>query len=322
MRFALFVAAALCGMLGVGCKGDPFRPDAAAEVPLDGPPKPPWFQPSKGEAKNWDIQLGNYNLAPQRDMAVVNIWDVVPEARMITYDTGAPVTVPAGLQAGAIAALHAKSTKVMCHVGTGAIRLSDPDASKFAGYETTPPNDPVPPVANSVIGWSVTAADANERFVDYRNADAQKILLKRVQLAKDIGCDGIAAYRNDLAAFEAKVGFSMVAAADDLTWIKAVVKASHDLMISVGGRGVLVGNIGEVKLEYDWLLVERCGELDDCDTFQPFIAAFRSVFALEYTTTLGGSTNTTDILCPRWADVQVDGILKTALDGTAPTPCP
>jgi hypothetical protein len=321
MRFALFVAAALCGTLAVGCKGHPFRPDAAPEVPIDGPPKPAWFQPSAGEAKNWDIQLRDYDFTTPRAMTIVNLWDVIPDARTITYDDATTVAVPPGSQAGAIATLHGQGGKVMCHVGTGAIRLSDPDAMKFAGYEATPPNRPTPPVANSVIGWSVPS-DEMARFVDYRDAAAQKILLKRVELAKAIGCDGIAAYRNDLSAFEADAGFSPVQPSQDIEWIKTLAKAGHDAMISVGGRGILSNIIGDVELEYDWLLVERCGELDDCDNFRPFNAAFRSVFALEYTTALAGGTNTTDILCPRWADAQVDGILKPALDGTAPMRCP
>lgn len=313
MRFALFMAAVLGGVLGVGCKGEPFRPDAAPEVPIDGPPKPPWFQPSAGEAKNWDIQLASYNLAMPRTMTVVSLWDVVPDARTITYDDNSMVNVPPGGQAGALAMLHGQGGKVMCHVGTGAIRLDEPDATKFEGYEATPPDRPTAPAAGSVIGWSVPT-DPMARFVDYRDPAAQKILLKRVQLAKDIGCDGIAAYRNDLAAFENDTGFP-VTAPQDVVWIKAVAKAGHDVMISVGGRGVLVGNISEVKLDYDWLLVERCGELDDCDSFRQVIAAFRSVFALE-------TASTKEILCPRWQDAQVDGILKTpALDGTAPIRC-
>jgi hypothetical protein len=162
-----------------------------------------------------------------------------------------------------------------------------------------------------------------ERFVDYRNADAQKILLKRVQLAKDIGCDGIVAYRNDLSAFEADVGFSLVEPAKDIDWIKQVTAAGHTAVISVGGRGVLSNIIGDIELEYDWLLVERCGELDDCDNFRPFTAAFRSVFGLDYTMSLGGSANTIDLFCPRWGDAMVDGIMKpAALDNTPPTQCP
>jgi Glycoside-hydrolase family GH114 len=320
MRFALFVAAALCGTLG--CKGEPFRPDAA-DLPIDGPPKPPWFQPSAGEVKDWDIQLGGYDFGTTRKMIVVDLWDVVPSAQTITYD-GGPTTIPVGSQPTAITDLHAKQTKVLCHVGTGAVRLDDPDIMRFPGYTAAPPNRP-DPVGTSSIGWSTSTGDAMERFVDYGNASAQAVLLKRVELAKTIGCDGIVAFRNDQSAFMAplETGFANRSPMQDKDWIVKLAKAGHDAMISVGGRGVLPNNVGEVKLEYDFLVVERCGELDDCDNFRSFIEVSRSVFGLDYTLSLSGAANNIDLFCPRWSDTMVDGIQKpAALDGTQPTKCP
>lgn len=318
MRSALFVVVGL-----VGCKGEPFRPDAGPlnEAVVDAS-KPAWFQPKPGDAKNWDIQLAGYNFATTRTMMIVDLFDVVPTAQTLDYGGGVTKQIPVGSQPTAIADLKAKATTVLCHVGTGAVRLDDPDISAFPGYTATPPNRPTAPTGS--IGWSTSEeTDATERFVDYANADAQKVILKRLELAKTIGCDGVVAFRNDQSAFGSiGTGFTRTEV-HDVTWIKALAADGHARMLSVGGRGILPGNIDQVQLDYDFMMAERCGEADDCDTFRPFTAAQRSVFALDFTTNLDGEANTTGILCPRFADDRVDGILKTdALDGTAPMTCP
>jgi hypothetical protein len=322
MRSALFLAVGLV----TACKGDPFRPDAGDEMMIDAY-KPPWFFPAPGEVKNWDIQVNApYTLTP-RPMVIVNIWDITP-ATTITYDDASTVPVPAGSQNGMFAALKAGG-KVICHVGTGAMRLDDPDAMKFPGYEATPPDRPTPVAANSAIGWSTTVADAEERFVDFRNATAAAVLLKRVKLAKDIGCDGILAYRNDASAFgptePLQHGFSEITSMVETEWIVKVAKAGHDLMISVGGLGGHADpSVGEIDDDYDWIMAERCGEAGDCDAARPFIEQHRAVFGLDYDFAEDGVTpNALATICTKWVNGQVDGVMKkTTLDGSYREVCP
>jgi hypothetical protein len=322
MRSALFVAAALAS----ACKGDPARPDAA-DIIIDAY-KPPWFYPAPGEVKNWDIQLGSYDFGTPRAMIVVNLWDVVPTATTITYDDASTVTVPAGSQATAIATLKAGGAQVMCHVGMGAVNIvTDPDREKFPGFEATPPDRPDPIDSGSSIGWS-TPAGADERFVDFRNLTAASVLKKRIKLAKDIGCGGILAYRNDASAFAEDPGKTPgfdVTSFDETAWITDVAKTGHDLMISVGGRGGHAEpNVGEIDDDYDWLVAERCAEVGDCDAPRSFIEQNHAVFGIDYDLAIDGTT-ALDIalLCQRWRDGQVDGIQKkAALDGQFRVGCP
>lgn len=325
MRSALLVAVAL----SAACKGEPFRPDAQ----IDGSPdayKPPWFYPAPGEVKNWDIQLAApYDFATARAMMVVDLWAVVPSATTITYDDASTVSVPAGVQPAAIATLKAANTTVICQVGTGAMKLTDPDAMKFPGYEANPPNRPTPVPTNSSIGWSTTLTDANERFVDFRIAGAAAVLKKRIAFAKQIGCDGILAYRNDAASFIAPDpvthGFSEITSMEETDWIVAVAKAGHDLMISVGGRGGHgAPNVGEINNDYDWLMAERCAEVGDCDLARPFTSVYRAVFGLDYDLQDDGTTpNSLTGVCQEWANNMVDGVMKTAnLDGGFRMVCP
>lgn len=323
MRSALFVAVALVA----ACKGDPVRPDAA-EVVVDAY-KPPWFYPAPGEVKNWDIQINApYSLVPgQRAMMVVDLWDVAP-ASTITYDDNSMVTVPAGSQAGALTSLKAAGAVVICHVGTGAMRLDDPDAMKFPGYAASPPNRPDPIAGGSSIGWSTTDGDAMERFVDFRNPTAAAVLLRRVKLAKEIGCDGILAYRNDGSLFGStatfKNGFTDISPADETAWIVKVAKQGHDLMISVGGRDTHTsGGLTEIVDDYDWIVAEQCAEDNNCDLARPFLEAHRAVFGLDYNLTRAGTAQSITTVCLDWVNGQIDGVLKSAaLDSTVREVCP
>lgn len=319
MRSALFVALACLA----ACKGDPVRPDAGDDI-VDAY-KPPWFYPAPGEIKDWDIQIkAPYNLVP-RPMVIVNLWDVAL-ATTITYDDGsAPVTVVEGAQRGMLDTLKAGG-KVICHVGTGAISLDDPDAMKFPGYEPTPPDRPTPIAQDSTIGWS-TPAGANERFVDFRNATAAAVLLKRIKLAKDSGCDGVLAYRNDAAAFTEPAnthGFAEITSMQETDWIVKVAKAGHDLMIAVGGRGGHADpNIGEIDDDYDFLVAERCAEDSNCDLARPFIEAHHAVFGIDYDTNQAGDPQVLATICTDWVNGMIDGIQKTAaLDSSLRATCP
>ena len=308
-------------VLLAACKPDPFRPDAG---PLKDAYKPPWFSPAPREFPNWDIQLGGYNFTTMRQMIAVNLWDVVPAPQTLMYADGSMLTVPAGSQASAIAMLHGSGTIVLCHAGTGAMKLTDPDAMKFPGYEATPPNRPTAMKAASAIGWSTSLTDANERFVDFRIAAAADVIYQRIQLAKDIGCDGVLAQRNDAELFtdpSLTPGFT-VQEEQESAWIVNLANKAHQLKLSIGGRGNHAAPyVQEVRDDYDWLMAERCSEGPDCDLGKAFTNVHRAVFALDYTTFEDGTANSKTSICDAYKNTEVDGIIKTALDGSAPDRC-
>ena len=326
MRYALFVA--LCALCA--CKGSPHRPDAPDQSPLDAY-NPPWFHPTPGEIKNWDIQLkAPYDFSTPRQMMIVELWDVVPAATTLDYGDGAPLTVPAGSQPTAIADLTGRGATVVCHVGTGAIKLTDPDAMKFPGYAANPPNRPDPVVANSVIGWS-TGADANVRFLDIRPASRpqfEKYIMKRIELAKQIGCKGVAAHHNDAVQFQGDIGtgFPMFAAEDQRDWIVALAKKAHDpsVLIALGGRGgYSMTGFDAVIDDYDFMIAERCGETNDCDIAKVMVNYDRAVFALDYDVRLSGMPYNKTAICQEWQMGAVDGIIKSApLDSSFRETCP
>jgi hypothetical protein len=324
-------------VLGAGCKPDPFRPDAGP--PRDTAP-PPWWQPNPGEAADWDIQLAApFDVSMPRAMYTIDLWDAVPAPTMLDYGTGTPgpatVTVPAGALAGKIAELHARTpaTIVVCHVGTGAIRLDDPDAVKFPGYvasPASPPNRPTPPAAGSVIGWSITVDDPNQRFIDIHESTRSivaPLIGKRIELAKTIGCDAIAAEHNDLPIYEIDKGgpghgFSPVPFTEYVSWSNELSSRAHDLKVSIGQRNGTGLETDATSLAYDWLMVDRCAEYNlGCAAARPFLNKRKSVFAIEYYKAEDEvSDNNTTALCGELTFRGIeDGIIKTAELSSVPT---
>jgi len=292
----------------VGCDNGKMHlhpPDSARDAYVA-----PWWTPEPGEAKNWDIQVAApFDLTASRAMYIVDLW-AVATATTIDYGDGSPVTVPAGALAGKVAELKAAGSKVICRVGTGAIKLTDPDASKFPGFAATPPDRPTAPAAGSVIGWSTS--DPMQRLLDIRTASRplwEARLWKRFDLAKQLGCDGIE--HDWIYTITGDSGFTIEVAEQTAFGID-VAQQAHDRELSSGMQnGTANGLIDAFAPHFDWLVIERCGEFDDCDLTRPFINLRKAVFAIDYQTDVDGLPLATGLTCPRQqAGMIDDGLVK------------
>jgi hypothetical protein len=326
MRSASVRGLILGFVLVAGCKPDPHRPDAA----------PPWWKPAPGEATDWDIQIAAspFDVSMPRAMYTLYLWDVVPAATTIDYGDGAPLAVPAGVHPGAIADLHARTPPaiIVCQVGVGSIRLNDPDAKKFPGYEMSPPNRTTSPAAGSVIGWSTTATDANERFLDIHQAARTTItplIEKRIDLAQAIGCDAVAAADSDVPAYQGDGqpivhGFTDITFPEYESWLEVLASKAHELRLSIGSRNRSPLGVDQQALTHDWIIEARCAENEDCDLFKPFLNKSKAVFALEYDKTEAGVALNPTTLCGRLTtDGIKDGIVKdNALSSAVYMHCP
>ena len=288
------------------------RPDAGLDAAV-----PSWWQPAPGAVGAWDLQVrAPFDVSAPHAMFDLDLWALVPAATTLDYGDGAPVTVPAGSQAATIAALRARATPpvIICRIATGAIRLSDPDAGKFPGFAASPPDRPDAPAAGSAIGWSTQdPAAPDERFLDLRAASRDAwapLVWKRLDLARDLGCDGVEADRND--SITSNPGWTM-APAEQTSWYAEVAAQAHARGLSVGMKNgtTLPGQVDALADDFDWLLVERCGEYDDCDVTRPFIQAGKAVLAVDFDTSAEGITQPAATLCTRQQSAQVvDGLVK------------
>jgi len=314
----------------VGCGGDSKPP------PVDADPGPQWWQPKVGEAKNWDIQLaampGMIDVSAPRVMYDLDLWALVPVATTITYDDGTSVAVPAGSLAGTIAQLHARTppTIVICHVETGILDLTLPDAPKFPGYNADPamiPDTPTAPAAGSVIGWHV--GSSMKRWLDIREASREKvvpIMFKRFDLARQIGCDGVDPDRNLAAEFAAATGFSPDGF-DSYSWFAEIAKQGHARKLSTGMKNghALPSQTDMEADKFDWLMIERCGEPEilNCGSSRPFIERMKAVFAIDYDQdSASDPQDSTGVCAQQQLAMIADGIYKdVGLTGKAPVPC-
>ncbi len=285
-----------CGLLlATACKTERMNtPDA----PSAGPE---WWSPKNGEVKNWDLQLAApIDVSSDRAMYDLDLWSLVPAATMLDYGDGDPVAVPAGSLAGTIEQLHARASKpiVVCHVGIGSLSLSDPDARKFPGFEANPPDNPTAPKAGSVVGWTVDA-DPKVRFIDIRTSVrtmVDKIVWQRFELAKQIGCDGVEG--SDIERGVSNSGWT-IGPEDIYGMYASVASEAHDRKLSAGMKNgdatPSAIDMGATKL--DWLMIERCGENMDCDLSQPFFAADKEIFAIDYNKTFDGMPQASAGVC-------------------------
>lgn len=317
----------VCAQLGCA-DGGRALPDAP---PPDAAPPPPWWQPKLGAAKNWDIQLsGEIDTSAARTMYDLELWDLVPAPTTITYDDKTTILVPAGKLAGKIDELHKRDPKpiVICHVETGILDLTLPDAPKFPGYVAPPGTIPdrAPPAAGSVIGWRVGTSE--KRWLDIRRDQASRdrlvpVLFKRFELAKQIGCDGVDPDRNLAAEFTNDNGFG-VTADDSYAWFKELAKQGHDRMLSTGMKNGhnLGGQVDAVAAVFDWLMIERCAEAPNCEVARPFTDLDKEVFAIDYDHDLEGNAQASATVCAIENVARiVSGLYKDQALTKARTPC-
>ncbi len=313
MRMAKSIGGALVAL--AACHRGPIYHYDAQPVDARGPDaRPNYWTPAPGAAKNWDIQLAApIDLSTQRTMYMLDLWDLVPASTQLDYGDGDPVTVPAGSQAGAIAALHATTpgTYVICRVDTGALELGRPDARKFpgwhAGLTTCPTAAPL-----GAIGKAVGAAD--ECALDLSAAGVatwKPIMMKRLDLALQIGCDGVVGDRNDIAGLD--TGFT-ISADDQLAWYETIVNETHQRLLSSGAKDAdeVPGFTDQLAVIADWFVIQRCAELETCDAARPFINFHKDVFAIDYQLDASAGTGIDPAIgCPRQQNAQIsDGLIK------------
>jgi len=312
MRRGLVLAFVLAG-----CHQTASTPDGA--LAPDAAPPPPWWQPKPGDARNWDIQIhAPFDISAARTMYVLNLWDVVPSAQTLDYKDNDPVTVPAGQLATAIAELHGRTPQaiVVCRIETGTLELAAPDARKFPGYEASPPDMPTAPKAGSVIGWSTDTA--GERYLDLGHIDLWKtIMFERFALAKTIGCDAVLGDGNDTAYAAQATGNTagfMFTLDDQNAWYRAIADDLHTRKLSAGMKDAaeLPDQADMLAPVYDWILIQRCAEYQDCDGPRPFINLHKAVLDVDYQINAQQMTGIDPtIACPRQLQAMIDdGLVK------------
>ncbi|KAL3422760.1 endo alpha-1,4 polygalactosaminidase precursor [Phlyctema vagabunda] len=168
--------------------------------------------------------------------------------------------------ADTVAQFHAVGRRVICHFSAGTYQDWQPDSGSFPG---------------DTLGASYKGNDS-ERWIDIRRKPIQEIMLQRIRMAKDMGCDGIDP--DNVDGYErGKTNFDLTVA-DSVKYVRFLAAKAHDLKMSIGLRNSpeLIDDTLDVV---QWQMNEGCIETGDCSKYQDFIEAGKPVFHIEYLNT-------------------------------------
>lgn len=170
--------------------------------------------------------------------------------------------------AAAIAALQADGRAVTCYFNAGTWEPWRPDADAFPDeVKGNPFDDP---------------AFDEELYLDIRSPVVAEIMVARLDLARDKGCDAVEPDVVNLhEEGEAIVGFP-ISDSDQLQYNILLAEQAHARGLSIGLKNDL-SQLEALEPHFDWALNESCWSYDECDLYEPtFIAAGKAVFHAEY----------------------------------------
>jgi hypothetical protein len=222
------------------------------------------WQPAPRTTWEWQI-TGNVKTSYNVKMYDVDLQDAVPSPRTYSIPGFGSVTWPKGQNAGIVDQLHSQGRIAICYMDSGAYETYRPDAPLF----------PKSVIGNNT-GWN------GEYWLDIRPQSWSKfepIILARLDLAHDIGCDGVEPDQNN--PYGNNPGFP-VTLGDEKAWYLEVAAQAHNRNLSAGMKnGVEVVDADTVRA-FDWSLNEECYKYQECSTEDPFISAGKAVFHTEY----------------------------------------
>jgi hypothetical protein len=108
-------------------------------------------------------------------------------------------------------------------------------------------------------------------------------------------------------------GFTLVPT-DQQAFGTEVADQDHQRELSAGFQNGTTNPLIDVfGTTFDWLLLERCGEFNDCDLGRKFLDLRKPIFAVDYQTDVDGMPLTTSVTCSsQQAKMVDDGIVKDA----------
>jgi hypothetical protein len=160
------------------------------------------------------------------------------------------------------AELHGRGANVLCYFSAGSSEEGRPDVADI----------PESAQGSELEGYP------DERWLDVRSQAVFDVMLARLDLARERGCDGVepdnvTAYRNDS-------GFPLTAS-DQLAFNRTLANEAHRRELAVALK-----NDGDQATElvdyFDLELNEECFEYEECEQLRPFLAAGKSVLNVEY----------------------------------------
>lgn len=278
-------------MLSSGCKQiqDDSETTSGTVLPLNVEPimGGAWYQPGIQTTWQWQLKVnrpGTINTRYDVEVYDVDLFTIRSEE---------------------IARLQNDGRRVICYFSAGTYENWQVDKDKFT------PAD-----------YGLTLEDWNrERWLDIRSVNVHNIMLSRLDLAVEKGCDGVEPDNVDAYAigFE-RTGFTLTAN-DQLAFNRFLANQAHMRNLSIGLKNDL-DQIRELVDYFDFAVNEQCFEYNECELLLPFIDANKAVFTAEYENIYKTDTSERNALCNRANNLQLSTlILSLSLDDSYRDSC-
>jgi len=239
-----------------------------------------WYRP--GVDTTWQIQLSG---APDSSYDV-DLYDID------LFET----------EATDIADLKADGRAVICYFSAGSSEDWRPDFERFAAEDMGLPLD----------GWE------GENWLDIRSENVWEIMLERLDLAVEKGCDGVDP--DNVNGYVNENGFDLTSE-DQLAFNRNLANEAHRRGLSVGLKNDLE-QIEDLVDYFDFELNEQCREYDECELLQPFVESDKAAFNIEYADDESAAETLAAEICPLSEDEDIRTlIMPLELDGSWSISC-
>ena len=273
-RSVKYLLVTLCAVILSGCNssddGEPSN-NSNSRVILEPNVAPisagSWYRPPVSVTWQWQLE-GNLNTSYSVALYDVDLFD--------TRNT-------------TIKKLQQSGIKVVCYFSAGSYEDYRDDRELFL------PNT----LGNTLDGWD------NERWLDIRSANVHSIMKKRLDIAKNKGCDGVEP--DNMDGYTNKSGFNLTSQ-DQLAYNRFIANEAHKRGLAVGLKNDL-DQISELVEYFDFAVNEQCFEYNECDALLPFINHGKPVLTAEYLDKYVNSSSERAAICQESRDNQFSTLI-------------
>ncbi len=199
------------------------------------------WRPAPGTTWQWQL-TGDLDTSYEVEMYDVDLFDT-------------PVSTIGELQARGIA--------VVCYFSAGSWENWRDDMKGLAFLDEV--------LGPTLDGWP------DEKWLDISDSRVRAIMLARLDLASEKGCDAVEP--DNVDGYENwPQGLS---ANEQLDYLGFLAEEAHKRGLSIGLKNDLA-QVDQLVESFDWALSEECLLWDECELLRPFLDAGKAVFHVEY----------------------------------------
>ncbi len=196
-----------------------------------------------------------------------------------------------------LARLHERGVRVLCYFSAGTYEPWRPDAGLFDEADLAEPH----------------AGFANERWLDIGSERVVRLMVNRMDMAVRIGCDGIEL--DNVDAFLHRTGLD-VTPAGQLRYVRTLANAAHARNLTVALKNA-VALLPDAMDWFDLAINEECFEFDECELYDPLLAAGKPVFGAEFDARVVRDPAAREAMCARARELGTRTlVLPESLDGS------